>query len=386
MPNTTNPSNLLDTHIHLWPGTSVSPTNHGWMTPGHQLAKCHGISDYMSTTQRTSLVQPSGFVYVETDRYLPSPAPSISSQEVEAIKTQNEGVEGKARKKLEQWAHEPLEELKFLRRVVEGTPSEGDGFKVGDGEKMKGCVIWAPFHLPAPLFDLYLSIVEEVAGKKMWERVVGFRYLLQGIKEEAEMRKVVKSPDWLANLLALRKGRGGKGWTFDIGIDAHSGGVWQVEVAADMVEKIRKEEGDGRDGRVKFILNHLCKPDLSHSTPNPRWLSAIQRLAAQPAVYMKFSGAFNEFGTQAPSSTSDVLERLSFYAENVFAIFTPERVMFGSDWPVCNIGGAEGENSWGVWRQVVEAWVEREKQWVWRDWKKWVWWRTGIEAYGIEGL
>jgi len=33
--------------------------------------------------------------------------------------------------------------------------------------------------------------------------------------------------------------------------------------------------------------------------------------------------------------------------------------MFGSDWPVCNVRGPAGEDSWFVWRDVVKAVVEQ---------------------------
>jgi predicted TIM-barrel fold metal-dependent hydrolase len=57
--------------------------------------------------------------------------------------------------------------------------------------------------------------------------------------------------------------------------------------------------------------------------------------------------------------------------------------MFGSDWPVCNIGGPRGEaGNWGFWREavsrVLEEWEESEKV------REGVWWRTGERAYGIE--
>jgi predicted TIM-barrel fold metal-dependent hydrolase len=56
--------------------------------------------------------------------------------------------------------------------------------------------------------------------------------------------------------------------------------------------------------------------------------------------------------------------------------------MFGSDWPVCNVGGPRGEaGNWGFWREavsrVLEEWEESEEV------REGVWWRTGERAYGI---
>jgi L-rhamnono-1,4-lactonase len=238
---------VLDTHIHLWPATATAQTDHSWMTPGHRLATRHGISDYISATQSNSHVQPTGFVYVETDRFLPNALPSTL---ISASEERKEAA-------LKEYARAPLQELEFLRRIVEDRPQEGDGFEKRDGIFMKGAVIWAPFDVSPDVFKLYLRIAEEVSGPVLWERVVGFRYLVQGIKREQEMRRLVLSEEWLANLLYLRQGREGRGWVFDIGVDTHGGGVWQAEVAAEMIARVRDLEGDDRQGRVRFVLSKL---------------------------------------------------------------------------------------------------------------------------------
>ncbi|KAF2277021.1 uncharacterized protein EI97DRAFT_306240 [Westerdykella ornata] len=382
------PHKLLDTHIHLWPSTSTSPSNHAWMTPGHILAKRHGISDYKAAVS-ASPVQPTAFIYVETDRYLPTPSPPVDLAQLRDL-SNDEQKNARARELLEHWAHEPLEELRFLRRIVEGTPedAETDGFDAGDGDCMVGCVIWAPFHLAPQLFDMYLDIAERVAGPRLWGRVVGFRYLLQGIEEEDILRKLLQSEEWKTNILRLRSGRGGQGWTFDVGVDAHRGAVGQVEAAADMVEMVReREEKEGGKGRVKFVLNHLCKPDLSSGAgtglaASEGWLRAVRRLAAVPGVYMKLSGALNEFAPDpTPEDVDGIAARMDFYGRNVFDLFWAPRVMFGSDWPVCNLGGPRGEQgNWALWREVVGSLMERCGITDVED----VWWKTGCEAYGVD--
>ncbi len=218
---------IIDSHIHLWPGTATQPEHHGWMTPGHQLAKQYGIEDYISIAGP----RPEGFIYVETDRYLPSFEPGIE---------ENDDLREKL-KKLTLWAQEPLRELKFLRRIVEGEPMPGDGFSPADGELLKGCVIWAPFHLSHAYFQIYLSIAEEFAGPALWDRVVGFRYLLQG-KAEGEVKRLVESEVWLENMVFLRTGREGKGWTFDVGIDIHRDGEQRLEEVTSMIQQVRKRE------------------------------------------------------------------------------------------------------------------------------------------------
>ncbi|KAF2197701.1 hypothetical protein GQ43DRAFT_444024, partial [Delitschia confertaspora ATCC 74209] len=394
------PTKILDSHIHLWPANATSSANHGWMTPGHPLAKRHGISDYNAAVRASSpSVQPKGFVYVETDRFLLSAKPDILHDEVEAVRTGDIAAKQAVKSKLEEWAKEPLEELRFLRRIVEGR-SEGeknDGFEVNDGDEMLAMVIWAPLNLRPALFQMYLEIAADVAGAKTWERVAGFRYLMQGIKQQKEMEELVLGQDWLENLVSQSKGRAGRGWTFDIGVDTRSGGVWQVEVAATMVERARKMEAERGLGSVKFILNHFCKPDLSQAiNPNSfRWKAAISRLAAQPNVYMKLSGAFSEFGDnqKAPASREEIVERLEFYVKEVvdrFGSFSCNRIMFGSDWPVCNLGGPKGEQSWGFWREVVDASLGRLKPSIdealinYSAAMENLWWKAAADAYGIQ--
>lgn len=57
--------------------------------------------------------------------------------------------------------------------------------------------------------------------------------------------------------------------------------------------------------------------------------------------------------------------------------------MFGSDWPVCNVGGPSGEaGNWGLWRDLLGLWMQ-EKGLGERE-RESVWWRAGCEVYGVE--
>ena len=38
----------------------------------------------------------------------------------------------------------------------------------------------------------------------------------------------------------------------------------------------------------------------------------------------------------------------------IFKGFGPERILFGSDWPICNLRGPVKPDSWFAWREVVE--------------------------------
>jgi len=69
----------------------------------------------------------------------------------------------------------------------------------------------------------------------------------------------------------------------------------------------------------------------------------------------------------------------------VFQEYGADRVMFGSDWPVCNVEGKRGsDGSWADWRSVVEAVLEECG--VHGEGRERVWWGTAQEAYGLEGI
>ncbi|KAJ4404505.1 L-rhamnono-gamma-lactonase [Didymella pomorum] len=369
---------ILDSHIHLWPSTAITSTDHGWMTdPSHLLVKRHGISDYKAVAASSPAGSAlTGFIYVETDRYLPSKTPDIRPI----------AGEEEVKKKLREWAKAPLQELEFLRRIVEESPLEGDGFDKGEGERMKGAVVWAPFNSSTPAFKTYLKIAEEVAGPRLWEKIVGFRYLLQG-KAEGEVKSLVSSADWVENIIHLGKGRGGRGWAFDVGVDIHRDGTDPLDAVGEMILNVREKEAQIGSGAqpVRFVLNHLCKHALttdSPTQPTQAWLNAVSKLGQDPDIFMKLSGALNEFEKGTPSSTAEIVKSLNPLTSRVLDAFG-DRVMFGSDWPVCNVGGSAGEKSnWGLWVESVESLLEEAH--VTEEKRGQIWWKAASKAYNVQ--
>jgi L-rhamnono-1,4-lactonase len=107
-------------------------------------------------------------------------------------------------------------------------------------------------------------------------------------------------------------------------------------------------------------------------------------MAQYPATYMKLSGAFSELPPLSPGFESDiesVIDKLQPWTDAVFDAFGPERIMFGSDWPVCNIGGGGNLVSWSRWNRVVTSVLERrgldEKH------SKGIWGQVAVKAYGV---
>jgi L-rhamnono-1,4-lactonase len=218
------------------------------MTPGNFLAKRHGIADYLAVANP----KPEGFVYVETDRYLPSSAPDLPKDN-----------DWEYRRIIELWAKEPLEEIRFLRRIVEGKTEEGDGVKGDHGSLMKGVVLYAPFHFNGLHLRAYMDMAEEVAGPKLWSRVVGFRYLLQGKGDGVVERMLAgdrpnsKSVRWMSNFRHLKKGNEGKGRCFDVGVDTHRDGMGPFEALAEFMHEMRywEKTSEIEGTPVTFILS-----------------------------------------------------------------------------------------------------------------------------------
>ncbi|MFJ4875472.1 amidohydrolase family protein [Streptomyces sp. NPDC088745] len=82
---------------------------------------------------------------------------------------------------------------------------------------------------------------------------------------------------------------------------------------------------------LTFVLDHLGKPPIARGGPEP-WAALVRELAALPNVVCKLSGMVVEADWDH-WRTDD----LRPYAEVVLDAFGPERLMYGSDWPVCRL-------------------------------------------------
>jgi len=80
---------------------------------------------------------------------------------------------------------------------------------------------------------------------------------------------------------------------------------------------------------LRLVIDHLAKPRVGAREIEP-WARDIATAAALPQVCCKLSGLI----TQANSPSAPAAE-LKPYVEHVYRLFGPDRLMFGSDWPVC---------------------------------------------------
>jgi L-fuconolactonase len=104
------------------------------------------------------------------------------------------------------------------------------------------------------------------------------------------------------------------GFSCDVCIRRH-----QLEATCELVR---------RCPNVRFILDHLGKPDIKGAVREP-WQTQLEKLAAYPNVWCKLSGLVTEADYQ-----DWTLDDIRPYVAHGLTIFGSQRVMFGGDWPV----------------------------------------------------
>lgn len=92
---------------------------------------------------------------------------------------------------------------------------------------------------------------------------------------------------------------------------------------------------------LRMVVDHIAKPLISAGTMEP-WATDIAAVAALPSVYCKVSGMVTE-----AEMANWTVEDLKPYMAHVIEHFGFDRLMFGSDWPVCLLAG--------TYEQVFEA-------------------------------
>jgi L-fuconolactonase len=85
---------------------------------------------------------------------------------------------------------------------------------------------------------------------------------------------------------------------------------------------------------LSFVLDHAAKPDIAAGTTEP-WAGLVDDLASHPNVACKLSGLVTEADWSAWQP-----DDLRPYVDRVRAAFGDDRLMFGSDWPVCLLAGS----------------------------------------------
>jgi L-fuconolactonase len=96
-----------------------------------------------------------------------------------------------------------------------------------------------------------------------------------------------------------------------------------------------------RHPELRIVIDHGAKPDIAAGALQP-WATDIAALAELPNLHCKLSGLL----TEAQEGASGAV--LAPYVDHLFACFGPERLMWGSDWPVLELA-----SDYGTWMQCA---------------------------------
>lgn len=373
------PTPIVDSHIHLFPASHL-PTL-AWYSPDSPLGSQHSVDEYRHASSSISTESDTpnskylrGFIFLETDR-------------ISSVTDDQPDSSG--------WTH-ALDEVSYLTRIALGEPVAGEGHDATQKDLCLGIVPWAPVPGgPEALSSYMTQIKERTKTEQVWRKVRGVRYLVQD-----KPAGVMLHPQFVEGLRWL----GQQGFAFDLGVDARQGGLHQLREAVEMIDRL----GDANAGAIIISksqfqdlsscepniwhVDHLCKPNLRLSpdavSSHPEfleWKELITKMAqASSRTYMKLSGAFSELPPLDSNVEPDipkVVDRLQPWTDVVFEAFGATRVMFGSDWPVCNIGGGGNNVAWNRWIKIVEAVLERRG--LSEGQKQGVWGQVALKAYGI---
>lgn len=144
-----------------------------------------------------------------------------------------------------------------------------------------------------------------------FEKLCGFRHVVQSEPDDRFMLR----EDFLRGIGALAA----FGFTYDILIYPR-----QLPAALALVEKCPQQ---------RFVIDHMAKPDIKAGKISP-WDSQMRTIAQNPNVSCKVSGLSTEADWRRWRA-----DDFRPYLDAVFDAFGPDRLIFGSDWPVCLLAG-----------------------------------------------
>ncbi|WP_329130247.1 amidohydrolase family protein [Streptomyces sp. NBC_01476] len=177
------------------------------------------------------------------------------------------------------------------------------GIAAGSGGRIAGVVGWADLVDPA-----LPGVLDELRAAGP---LVGIRHQAQDESDPWWLGR----PDVRAGLAAV----GRAGLVYDLLVSPR-----EMTAAVATVQALPE---------VEFVLDHGGKPPVASGAWEP-WAGQLSALAALPNVSCKLSGLITEADWES-WRPQDVLP----YARHVLAAFGQDRVLFGSDWPVCTLAG-----------------------------------------------
>jgi len=179
---------------------------------------------------------------------------------------------------------------------------------------IRGVIGWVDLTAPA-VGDAIAALLARPGG----DRLVGIRHQAH---DEPD-------PEWLLRAEVVRgiAAVGTAGLAYDLLVRAR-----ELPAALELARRLPD---------VRFVIDHLAKPEIASGELEP-WRERIAAFADLPHVACKVSGLVTE-----ADWSSWTIDELQPYVDHAIAVFGPERLLFGSDWPVCLLAAS--------YEDVVEA-------------------------------
>jgi L-fuconolactonase len=152
-----------------------------------------------------------------------------------------------------------------------------------------------------------------------------FKGVRHPVQDEPDDRWLMRA-DVLAGMVELAR----RGLPYDLLIRPRHLGL--VPVIAERVPDLR------------MVIDHIAKPLITAQVSEP-WNRDMAVAAQLPQVYCKLSGMITEADPNSPMA-----EQLRPYVSHVMQIFGADRLMFGSDYPVCMLAG--------TWKEALAAFTQ----------------------------
>lgn len=195
---------------------------------------------------------------------------------------------------------------------------------------IKGVVGWV---------DLRAADIEQQLSElSAYKKLKGFRHILQGEADRALMLK----PEFINGIGKLKQ----FDYTYDLLIFPD-----QLKYAAEFAAMFPDQP---------LVLDHIAKPDIKNRTLD-QWAKDIAELAKHENVYCKVSGMVTEADWKQWKA-----EDFNPYLDVVFEAFGAERLMYGSDWPVCLVA-ASYKQIVGLMEQYTSKLTAHEQALFWGE-------------------
>ncbi|MFA6057477.1 MAG: amidohydrolase family protein [Taibaiella sp.] len=195
-------------------------------------------------------------------------------------------------------------------------------------EWIRGVIGWIDLQQP--------EVIEQLDHYRSFPKLKGFRHILQSETDRALMLR----PAFSTGIEALLK----YNFTYDILVHPD-----QLIFARELALRFPEQ---------KFILDHIGKPDIKRGSSTD-WEEDIKLLATCKNVYCKISGMVTEADWKKWKP-----EQIKPYLDTVVNAFGINRIMFGSDWPVCLLA-AQYEEVSGLAEEYFSSFSAGEQESFW---------------------